>query len=149
MNLLKQTIFQSMFQLLCSLDAVSAITSTTINLESPISNLQSPITTYQLPVVLIRPSHNHHQFSNPLILSIKLPRHHRHLQLADRLCDVNIARTGVRAVIRGVTSHRAVRFAQNVQAFRCALIAAIEDEAMRRHQRGGTVVFLARPERRT
>lgn len=79
---------------------------------------------------------------------LHLPRNRRHLQLANRLRDLNLTRTGHRAVERGVTARDAACLADNVQTLRSGLVAAVENEAMCRHQRGGAEIIVTGPERR-
>src|SRR5512147_1148957 len=61
---------------------------------------------------------------------LDLPRQCRHLQFTDRLRDLNVTRTGVRAVIDRVAARKTVRFADDLHPFGSGFIAAVEDKAM-------------------
>src|SRR5687767_8891753 len=92
----------------------------------PTNNYYLPFTNYQL---------------------LKFPRNTRHLQLPDRLCDLDIARAGIGTVVNRVAARQSVRFADDLHPLGSTFIAAVEDETMSRHERRGTVVFVARPKR--
>jgi len=80
--------------------------------------------------------------------SLHLPRYRRHLQLTDRLRDLDLTRAGHRAVEHGMTARHARSLADDFQALRGGFVAVIEDEAMRCYQRGGAEIIVAGPERR-
>ena len=103
------------------------------------ANKNSPYSSYGL---FTNPSH----YSLSLI---QLPRHHGHLHFTDSLRDLDITRTGFSTVIRRVTARNAICLAQDLQTQIGGFIAAVEDKAMRSHDRGGTVILAIRPIRRT
>jgi hypothetical protein len=90
-------------------------------------------------------------FPLPLITdhcSLDLPRNRRHLQLTNRLRDLDLARADQRTVEGGVTARDARSLTDDVQSLGGRLVAAVEDKAVRRHQRGGTEIIVTGPERR-
>ena len=80
--------------------------------------------------------------------SLHLPRYRRHLQLTDRLRDLDLTRAGHRAVEHGMTARHARSLADDFQALRGGFVAVIEDEAVRGDERGGAEVIVTGPERR-
>src|SRR5512140_2230742 len=71
----------------------------------------------------------------------------RHLQLSNGLRDLDVARAGVGAVVDGVAACQAAGLSDDLHALGGTFVAAVVDEAMSGHKRGGAVVFLAGPER--
>src|SRR5215212_3014702 len=76
---------------------------------------------------------------------IQSARNAGHLQLSDRLRDLNIARAGHGAVVNRVTARQPVCLCDDVHPFGSSFIAAVKDEALCSHERGGTKIFITAP----
>jgi hypothetical protein len=77
-----------------------------------------------------------------------LPVQDRLLHLADRLGDLDLARAGLGAVEDRAAAPDALAVVQDLQPLGRRLVAAVEDEAVRVHDRRRADEVLVRPERR-
>src|SRR3984957_7792846 len=74
-----------------------------------------------------------------------LTLHHHLLDLGDRACRVQVLGTRVGAVHDGVTAVQAEGILQLIEALPLGVIAAVDDPAVSRQQRGGPEEALAVP----